>query len=274
MKYPYIKFYVRDWISDAQLRMVSLAARGLWMECLCIMQMAERRGYLETTTGIPLTDEMLARLTGTFKGDLYTCKEELIQHGIPSIEDQTGVWYCRRMVKESEKAEKCSNAGKKGGGNPALNTIDKKPETRNHISLKVTFKGHLKGQFDEFWKAYPRKIGKPKALVVYERVLKTTTHEAIMEGLAKHVGSDAWTKDGGQFIPHPTTWLNREGWNDQVIKFQAPVLRNNFRRLDEPAPASDPIGDARREQEQRKRSIEVDRNLLTPAAFAEKWGAI
>ena len=23
-------------------------------------------------------------------------------------------------------------------------------------------------------------------------------------------------KDGGQFIPHPSTWLNRNGWEDEI----------------------------------------------------------
>ena len=25
-----------------------------------------------------------------------------------------------------------------------------------------------------------------------------------------------WTKDSGQFIPHPATWLNGERWSDSV----------------------------------------------------------
>lgn len=24
-----------------------------------------------------------------------------------------------------------------------------------------------------------------------------------------------WTKDGGRFIPHPATWLNRASWEDE-----------------------------------------------------------
>jgi hypothetical protein len=83
---------------------------------------------------------------GVFIGDLYRCKDELLLHGVPSVEDGTGVWYCRRMVKETGKAEKCSESGRKGGGNPSLNkekdTTDTRiPEARSHISIKGTFKG-------------------------------------------------------------------------------------------------------------------------------------
>jgi len=107
------------------------------------MHMAARRGYLETPSGKPINDEHLARLSGTFIGEVKGLKEELIEHGIPSVEESTGIWYSRRMVKESKKADKCSEAGKRGGGNPLLreNTRDQRPETRDHVSLKDTFKG-------------------------------------------------------------------------------------------------------------------------------------
>ena len=146
MNLPFIKFYPRDWQADPELRMCSLESRGLWVELLCVMHSAKRRGFLETPQGQPLTDEQTSRLIGAFKDDLYRCKLELLEHGVPSVEDETGIWYCRRMVKETAKAEKCSASGKKGGGNPSLykeinKEEEKKPEARSHISLKDTFKG-------------------------------------------------------------------------------------------------------------------------------------
>ena len=42
---PWMKFYPRDWRGDQALRAVSIAARGLWLECLCIMH--EARPYDE-----------------------------------------------------------------------------------------------------------------------------------------------------------------------------------------------------------------------------------
>jgi len=147
MKWPFMKFYTRDWQSDPELRMCSLESRGYWFECLCIMHTAKRRGYLETPNGHPLSDGQTARLMATFKGDVLRCKDELLENGVPSVEDESGVWYCRRMVKETRKAEKCSIAAKRGGGNPNLSSRSIKTidilETRNHISLKVTFKGRI-----------------------------------------------------------------------------------------------------------------------------------
>jgi len=144
MKWPFLKFYPRDWQADPELRMCSIEARGYWMECLCIMHSAKRRGFMESPQGHSLTEDQRSRLMGTFIGDLKRCEDELLLHGVPSVEEESGIWYCRRMVKETSKAEKCSVAGSKGGGNPLYKTDsikEKKPEARSHISLKVTYKG-------------------------------------------------------------------------------------------------------------------------------------
>jgi len=224
MKYPYLKFYVRDWTGDQQLRMVSLSARGLWLECICIMHTAKRYGYLETPTGAPFEDETMSRLIGTSKDDLYRLKSELLTAGIPSVEDVTGIWFSRRMVKEKQKAEKCSEAGKKGGGNPSLashpntNTNDIQiPDTRNHISINVTFKGVLYTcVFEAFWTNYPKKVGKPQAEKALKKALRRASHEIILAGIEKHL--PVWMQTEKQFIPHPATWLNRDGWADEVIE--------------------------------------------------------
>jgi len=148
MKWPFLKFYTRDWQSDFELRMCSLEARGFWFECLCLMHCAKRRGFFETPQGQPLSDDQAARLIGTSKGDVLRLRDELKEHGVPSFEEETGIMYCRRMVKDTIKAEKCSVAGKKNGGSPLLKKNKDNtdiPEARSHISLEVTFKGQISG---------------------------------------------------------------------------------------------------------------------------------
>ena len=125
-----IKIDARDWTGDPRIRLVSLAARGLWLECLCLMRTAPRTGYLETSRGVPVPDGSLARIAGVPEEELPAIMRELSDAGIPSIEEQTGVWYCRRMVEESGKAGKCSEAGRRGGGNPALKSDERKPRER------------------------------------------------------------------------------------------------------------------------------------------------
>lgn len=235
MNQPFIKFYTRDWQADPELRMCSLEARGLWIELLCIMHNAKRRGYLESPQGLPLDDDQTSRLIGTFKGDLYRCKQELLLHGVPSIEPETGVWFCRRMVKETSKAEKCSEAAKRGGGNPHLkaDTEYQIPDTRDHISLKVPFKGDVytssgndeedqgngqqkyPKQFEQFWEAYPKKQGKLDALKAWKKSKGRPPVEDLIAAISKAMETDQWIKNGGQFIPMPATWIRQGRWEDK-----------------------------------------------------------
>ena len=72
-------------------------------------------------------------------------------------------------------------------------------------------------RFAEFWIEYPNKVAKPTALKSYRKAIEGgTEHDEIMQGLRRWKGCSQWIKDGGQFIPHPTTWLNQQRWADDV----------------------------------------------------------
>ena len=74
-----------------------------------------------------------------------------------------------------------------------------------------------------FWTIYPRKVGKPAALKAWLR--QKPPIGAVLASLDWQRAGDQWVKDGGQFIPHPSTYLNNRRWED------------------EPPTASDPLGD-------------------------------
>ena len=38
-----------------------------------------------------------------------------------------------------------------------------------------------------------------------------------MNAIEQQKESAQWSKDNGQFIPHPTTWLNGKRWEDEVV---------------------------------------------------------
>ena len=80
--------------------------------------------------------------------------------------------------------------------------------------------------FDRFWTAYPRKVAKPDARKKFE---KLNPDEALLEtmlaAIEKQKRSDQWIRDGGQFIPHPSTWLNQRRWEDEVTETRAPAAR-------------------------------------------------
>lgn len=67
-------------------------------------------------------------------------------------------------------------------------------------------------QFEQFWRTYPRRIGKGAARKSFEKAMKLATFEEIMAGLQRQLAYYASREQ--QFIPHPTTWLNQERWAD------------------------------------------------------------
>lgn len=67
--------------------------------------------------------------------------------------------------------------------------------------------------FEEFWRLYPRKVGKDKALSAWKTAVKNKTTPATITAAAARMVNDPNLPDEN-FIPHPTTWLNRGGWND------------------------------------------------------------
>lgn len=76
--------------------------------------------------------------------------------------------------------------------------------------------------FDHFWKNYPRKIGKKKALARFVVLTKKKTDEEVRE-LVNMIGFDINNKISSyvwepeekiEFVPHPATYLNSEQWAD------------------------------------------------------------
>lgn len=126
---PWLKFYPSDWRADPALRMCSLAARGLWMEMLCLMHEAVPRGSL-LVNGQPVNERQLASLCGVSIRDVTGCLQQLEDAGVFSREDNRTI-YSRRMRRDEEKAER-DKANGKGGGHPDIKrgTVPKEQRVR------------------------------------------------------------------------------------------------------------------------------------------------
>ena len=71
-----------------------------------------------------------------------------------------------------------------------------------------------KTDFDRFWELYPKKIGKEKCrnwFIAHKP--KPELVDKMLETIKKFLDTD-WNCES-RFIPHPYTWLNRGGWDDQ-----------------------------------------------------------
>lgn len=73
-----------------------------------------------------------------------------------------------------------------------------------------------KDWFSVFWEAYPKKVGKGAAEKSWKKLNPDLA--VVLASLEEQKQSSQWTRDGGQFIPHPATWLNQKRWEDEIVE--------------------------------------------------------
>jgi len=72
-------------------------------------------------------------------------------------------------------------------------------------------------EFEEFWKQYPKKIGKGAVFVSWKKLGKGRPPLVdLLNALGKQSKSLQWSQDNGKYIPNPLTWLNQKRWGDEL----------------------------------------------------------
>lgn len=88
-------------------------------------------------------------------------------------------------------------------------------KSNNNISDKSDKEFDLETRFNNLWKIYPNKKGKPKALLAYKRAVKSgTTDEEIKTGLENYLSEIRIKNTQQNYIKHGSTWFNGKGWED------------------------------------------------------------
>lgn len=112
-KYPAFQFYPGDWLKDAGLRRCSPAARGVWIDLICLMFECEERGVL-TFGDKPWTDDEIAGAVTGNHDVVLACVHELIDKGVARRRED-GALFSRRLVRDEDIRQKRADAGSKGG---------------------------------------------------------------------------------------------------------------------------------------------------------------
>ena len=95
--------------------------------------------------------------------------------------------------------------------------------------------------FEEFWQSYPKKVGKGQAQKTWDK-LKIKVIDEILNSLKWQRVCEQWQKDGGQFIPNPSTYLSQQRWLDEqpmptkVIAYETPYQKSMRERVEEISP--------------------------------------
>jgi hypothetical protein len=68
-------------------------------------------------------------------------------------------------------------------------------------------------EFQEFWELYPNKDKKYPALEAWAD--QSPSIETVLHALRWQTQSDKWRRDGGQYIPLASTYINQRRWQDE-----------------------------------------------------------
>ena len=115
-------------------------------------------------------------------------------------------------------------------GVPSFHPLSEGPEEHSSLEEKLVGPSPLLGsapppkkrstlaeRFTRFYAAYPRKkkpgdAEKAFAVIAPDDALT----DRMIAAIAAQRKQDAWTKDGGDFIPYPATWLRAKCWLEEV----------------------------------------------------------
>ncbi len=160
-------------------------------------------------------------MTGILKRNVCRTLDQLVEAKIIlksenkyHINPNVKAW---REFSKPRKNLKSENGHSQNGEKTFSNLTPTKDTLTKNNFLQKKDKSMLMSEqdFESFWQEYPKKLGKKKARVSFLK-LKKDLFPAILEALEKQKSSPAWQENGGQFIPHPTTWINGERWEDEV----------------------------------------------------------
>lgn len=82
------------------------------------------------------------------------------------------------------------------------------------VSSTVSVSNAREVEFESFWQAYPRKVGKGAARKAFEKAREQTEAEPIVEAALAYSSKRAGQEE--RYTAHPATWLNQERWTDEA----------------------------------------------------------
>ena len=181
---PWIKLY-RAILNDYELRSIPLASRLAYVFCLIIASETDNRipndyVFLSARFGFEINESVLTPLIDT---------GFLLASG------------ARRLL-----ARHATSSSLLCLSDSSLHSLPPKSDLKSN--------GHAE-EFEQFWRAYPKKVGKKKAQLAWKKAGDRPEIAQVIRRIEESKRTDQWTKDNGQFIPHPSTWINEGRWDDE-----------------------------------------------------------
>lgn len=232
-KAPSFQMYCGDFLSDINVRLMTMAQKGMYLTLLL-------HEWLEKS--LPTNEKHLKVLCDNHPD--FDADWSAIKH---CFYEEDGRLYNPRLEKErknnDEYRDRKSNSGKKGAkarwekknGTAIAPPSNKEVEVEVEVkSVNKKTKNNYSDEFEkEFWSIYPRRDSKKRAVEKYVSLRKSgVALDTIINGLKSYIKH--WRLSGTEpsFIPMASTWLNQERYEDELLSESSTakklVLKKNF----------------------------------------------
>ncbi len=118
---PAFQFYPGDWLKDAALRICSPAARGIWVDLLCLLHECPQRGVFRVKNGSKTVPVSIKKVSKSIAGCKPKMIQELIDNGVVHVARKDGALYSKRLIRDELHHRHKADSGKKGGSKTQAN---------------------------------------------------------------------------------------------------------------------------------------------------------
>jgi hypothetical protein len=139
--------------------------------------------------------------------------------------DKTQAW-----LESAPHVQKSTPPGNHTNGNDELLNKENTKERKEHNTESNSATGVAQADpshgFNEFWKIYPVKKNRVRAKKIWEKKKYSPIVVMILADVMKRSELDSQWHDK-QYIPHPSTYLTNELWNDEVTTQEPEAKKGN-----------------------------------------------
>lgn len=88
--------------------------------------------------------------------------------------------------------------------------------SRKRTPKKPVEDQETRDSFEAWWVHYPRKVDKQDALRAYVKASGKVSHQELLDAIKAHAAYWKRVERTTEGTPHPTTWLNKARWQDEL----------------------------------------------------------
>lgn len=177
--------------------------------------------------GFQASEVMVLARTGLSRSAFQRARSNLVEKGVIEWESGTrnqrsavyrlGSWFVVNHEPDSEEGDEPTQTSEFDSGREAEPYRKDREKVREKANRSSRSGGDVDG-FEDFWKLYPKKVGKIAAKKAFTKASRAASIEEIQKAVLAQSESSQWRRENGQFIPNPATWLNQGRWDDEFTE--------------------------------------------------------